>query len=301
MAAQTLVYVRQLLVELGSSRGLEELGARGTKAHLERELGLGSLERVELMLRLGDASGVRLPDRVVAEADTVQDLVDAILRAESGDDGNGSGARGATALVASAPSSTLTSAAAASASPAIHPDIEQQIRHAETLSEILRLRGRGEPGRSHIQIYEEDEQLRTITFGELYERASAVAAELRRRGLEPGQTVAIMLPTCADFFRSFSGILLAGAIPVPIYPPFRADRIEEYAARQSNILRNAEAKILVTCQQAAEVGEAAEADGSTLREVVTRSTAGGALRRISDANGGATGARAGANSAPRAR
>jgi acyl carrier protein len=38
---------------------------------LERELGLGSLERVELMLRLGDACGVRLPDRVVAEADTV--------------------------------------------------------------------------------------------------------------------------------------------------------------------------------------------------------------------------------------
>ena len=34
------------------------------------------------MLRLGDACGVRLPDRVVAEADTVQDLVDAILRAK---------------------------------------------------------------------------------------------------------------------------------------------------------------------------------------------------------------------------
>ena len=36
------------------------------------------------MLRLGDACGVRLPDRVVAEADTVQDLVEAVLREESG-------------------------------------------------------------------------------------------------------------------------------------------------------------------------------------------------------------------------
>ncbi len=268
MAAQTLVYVRQLLVELGSTRGLEELGARGTKAHLERELGLGSLERVELMLRLGDASGVRLPDRVVAEADTVQDLVDAILRAETGDDGNGTGARGATALVASAPTSTLTSSAAASAAPAIHPDIEQQIRQAETLSEILRLRGRGEPGRSHIQIYEEDEQLRTITFGELYERASVVAAELRRRGLEPGQTVAIMLPTCADFFWSFAGILLAGGIPVPIYPPFRADRIAEYAARQSNILRNAEAQFLLTWRQAENLAKLLKPRVPSLREVL---------------------------------
>ena len=82
LEAQALASVRQLLVELGSARGMEELVARGTKAHLERELGLGSLERVELMLRLGDACGVRLPDRVVAEADTVQDLVDAILRVE---------------------------------------------------------------------------------------------------------------------------------------------------------------------------------------------------------------------------
>ena len=60
VAAQALASVRQLLMELGSSRGMEELVARGTKAHLERELGLGSLERVELMLRLGDACGVRI-------------------------------------------------------------------------------------------------------------------------------------------------------------------------------------------------------------------------------------------------
>ena len=53
---------------------------RAARTHLERELGLGSLERVELMLRLGNTCGVRLPDRVVAEADTVQDLIDAILR-----------------------------------------------------------------------------------------------------------------------------------------------------------------------------------------------------------------------------
>ena len=81
--AQALGSVRQLLVELGGSRGLEELAGRGPGAHLERELGLGSLERVELMLRLGDACGVRLPDRVVAEADTVEDLIDAILAQES--------------------------------------------------------------------------------------------------------------------------------------------------------------------------------------------------------------------------
>src|SRR5271170_4442245 len=107
VSAQALASVRQLLVELGSARGMEELVARGTKAHLERELGLGSLERVELMLRLGDACGVRLPDRVVAEAETVQDLIDAHLyeglREETKARIHGEGAHEGTASVAPAP------------------------------------------------------------------------------------------------------------------------------------------------------------------------------------------------------
>src|SRR5580700_10593528 len=253
VTSQTLQVLRQLLMELGGQRGLAELTARGTAAHLERELGLGSLERVELMLRLGDACGVRLPDRVVAEADTVQDLVEAVLREESV---TGSAAAGA----------------AISATPigpaAIHADIEEQIRNAETLTEIFRLRGRGEPARAHIYLYEENDEPRTITFGELFESASRVATELVRRGLEPGQTVSIMLPTCAEFFWTFAGILLAGGIPVPIYPPFRADRIAEYAKRQSNILRNAEARFLVTWKQAEGLARLLKPAVPTLREVL---------------------------------
>jgi len=252
---QSLATIRQLLTELGSSRGLVELAARGAKAHLERELGLGSLERVELMLRLGDACGVRLPDHVVAEADTPQDLIEAILREPEGS--NGSGLRAASA-----------SPALIAPSPAFRPDLEEQVRSSQTLTEILSLRGRSEPGRAHIQLYEENEQVRTITFGELYERASAVAAELLRRGLEPGQTVAIMLPTCAEFFWTFAGTLLAGGIPVPIYPPFRADRIAEYATRQANILRNAESRFLVTWRQAEGLARLLQPRVPSLRDVL---------------------------------
>ena len=258
--AEALGTVRQLLVELGGLRGLEELGARGARAHLERELGLGSLERVELMLRLGNTCGVRLPDQVVAEADTVQDLIDAILRENPSANGTNTGA-GAASTAASVAAQPITR----DVTPA---DLEEQIRKAETLTEVIRLRGRAEPNRAHIFLYEEDEKPRTITFGELYERSSAVADELRRRGLESGQTVAIMLPTCAEFFSTFAGILLAGGIPVPIYPPFRADRIAEYAARQSNILRNAEAQFLVTWRQAEGLARTLQPRVPSLREVL---------------------------------
>ena len=262
VSAQTLAVVRQILGELGSPRGIEELTARGLAAHLERELGLGSLERVELMLRLGEACGVRLPDRVVADAETVQDLVDALLHAELVKE-SGPGRHHTTAR-----ESAVVPMASPDGDPKFLADLENRIRAAETLTEILRLRGLGEPGRAHIHLYEEDDQLRTITFGDLYERASRVANELRRRGLEPGQTVAIMLPTCAEFFYTFAGILLAGGIPVPIYPPLRADRIGEYATRQANILRNAESQFLFTVRQAEGLARLLQPRVPTLKDVL---------------------------------
>jgi len=264
VSAQALAVVREVLGELGAGRGLEELTARGPAAHLERELGLGSLERVELMLRLGDACGVRLPDRVVAEAETVQDLIDALLY---------EGLREATGARTHRTGSREAAAAAVAPVPIPHAperraDFDRQIRAAETLTEILRMRGLREPARAHIQLYEEDEQLRTITFGELYTRASAVAGELRQRGLEPGQTVALILPTCAEFFYTFAGILLAGGIPVPLYPPFRADRIAEYATRQANILRNAESRFMITFRQAEGLARLLQPRVPTLRGVL---------------------------------
>ncbi len=105
----------------------------------------------------------------------------------------------------------------------------------------------------HLLITEDGDDAvleRTLTFGELYAAAQRAAAELARRGVPPGGRVAMMLPTSRAFFVSYAGILLAGAIPVPIYPPFRADRIEEYAARQAAILNNAEVCMLLTFHRA---------------------------------------------------
>ena len=60
-----------------------------------------------------------------------------------------------------------------------------------------------------------------------------MAAALLERGVKPHDRVAMVLPTGPDYFRAFLGAWLAGAVPVPMYPPFRADRIEEYVHRTS--------------------------------------------------------------------
>ncbi len=49
---------------------------------LDRDLGFGSLERVELVLRLEHAFGVRLGDAVMAEAERCVDVVEAIIAAQ---------------------------------------------------------------------------------------------------------------------------------------------------------------------------------------------------------------------------
>ena len=203
--------------------------------------GFGSLERVELLVRLDSAFSVRLPDSALVQAETVADLVGAVT---AGQAIGGSVAPGVPSAVAPA------SVAALIASPATRR-VGQFLEGAESLTEIVVARGRAEPGLAHIHLYEEEDRIRTITCGELLERASAVGAELTRRGLHRGEAVALMLPTGAEFFFCFAGIWMAGGIPVPMYPPFRADRIEEYAARQEGILRNAEAKFLITFRQVA--------------------------------------------------
>ena len=66
---RVLEVIRGLLAELGSQGVLPMLSSVSL---LDRDLGLGSLERVELLARLETEFGVRLPDRVAAEANTLR-------------------------------------------------------------------------------------------------------------------------------------------------------------------------------------------------------------------------------------
>ena len=235
--SRVLEVVRGLLSELG-----HESAARSAsiESHLDRDLGLGSLERVELLLRLEKMFGVRLDEDALAEAETVQSLIAAVGAAAE-----------VSAVLADAPTETHAARAAEISS----TGRAEGVPSAETFEEVLRYRGRADATRTHLIFYEDDGEGESLTFGGLLEGAQRVAFDLARRGIGRGDTVALMLPTSRDFFLAFAGTILAGATPVPIYPPFRADRIAEYAERQSAILANAGARLLVTFREAASVAK----------------------------------------------
>ena len=242
---RVLTEVRELLSELGHASALR---SAGPASHLDRDLGLGSLERVELLLRLEKSFGTRLDEEVLAGAETVQDLIFAVAAAN--------GAQANTGV------RTETSVSAARG---ISTDLAEGIPAAETFQEVLRQRGRADASRAHLIFYEEEGESAALTFGQLFEGAERVAADLAKRGIGRGDTVALMLPTSRDFFLTFAGTLLAGATPVPIYPPFRADRICRICGAAVGDSRERRRAPAGHIPRSSERGQTAEAAGTDLR------------------------------------
>ncbi|MBE2257393.1 MAG: AMP-binding protein [Rhodobacteraceae bacterium] len=214
------------------------VGRVGMNSQLERDLGLDSLARVELLLRVGREFGRSLPESALAEAETPRDLLRFVA-------GTGPGV-----AAAGEPAAAAVVDAPAAGGPISLPE------QAATLIDVLEWHAERHPQRVHVLLYgdgggERGEFRATpICYAELLEKSRRIATGLVTRGLLPRQTVALMLPTGRDYLTSFFGVLLAGGIPVPIYPPARLAQIDDHLRRHARILANAEAAFIVTVRQA---------------------------------------------------
>lgn len=214
--AALLELARELSHELHPGRRIRPLTSDSS---LERDAGLDSLARVELLLRVEKKLGLRLPDHAVLSAETFGDLL---------------------AAAESAP-------AAESAETAIVPGVsvsetdaeEEWPEGAQTLVEALEWHAQRHPDRTQIHYLTDGETPEAITCGELWKGARRIEAGLRALDLEPGHPVAIMLPSGRAYFESFVGTLMASGVAVPLYPPTRIHRIEEHVRRQARIMANA--------------------------------------------------------------
>ena len=211
---------------------------------LERDLGLDSLARVELLLRLGREFGVSLPEAALGEAETPRDLLRLLGHAAA----------------AAAPQAAIELP---------HGAVLPLPDAATTLVEVLEWYVARSPERTHVLFYGEGEQAEPITYADLLAAARRIATGLVSRGLQPQQAVALMLPTGRDYLACFFGALLAGGIPVPIYPPARLAQIEDHLRRHARILDNAQAAFIVTVPQAKTVAALLREQAPGLREIVT--------------------------------
>ena len=232
-------------------RGLPARAGVTPASTLDRDLGLDSLGRVELLLRVERAAGVALPEDTLQAAETVADLWRAVQR----------GRPDAIALPATRPRP-------AAAAPAGEAPVGVEVQDAQTLLQVLDAHLRAQPERTHAILLGDEGETR-IDHRQLADASAAIAAGLQRAGLQPRQTVAIMLPTTPEYFFTYFGILRAGGIPVPIYPPARASQLEDHVRRHTGILANAQAAFLISVPEAMRVARLLQARVPGLREVLT--------------------------------
>ncbi len=90
-----------------------------------------------------------------------------------------------------------------------------------------------------------DESATEHSWSDVRRRAREVAGRLVAAGVEPGDRVALIFPTGIDFFAAFFGALLARAVPVPLYPPVRLGRLDEYFRRTARMLELSRARLVL--------------------------------------------------------
>lgn len=191
-----LALIWTLAAELHVGRSLP---SPSLKCSLERELGFDSLTRAELLSRVEQAFSVRLPGKAFVQIDTPAELLQLIdTSVHPGKASTQPFETGESVLSETATASLPTG--------------------AQTLPEVLAWHVAQHGERIHVHLYEEEDQPVPVSYQALFDGAAAIASGLRARRVSPGQSIAIMLPTSRDYLFSFFGILLAGAIPVPIYP-----------------------------------------------------------------------------------
>lgn len=214
---------------------------------LDRDVGLDSLGRVELAQRLERHFGVTLSEGTLLSADTARDLLKAVAGASR------SHAANAATIEAAAVTASATGAP----------------QHPRTIVDVLDWHLQSHPERVHITLHSESGAAEEISYAGLHRGAARVAAGLLERNVPPRATVALMLATGADYFHGFLGILLAGGIPVPIYPPARASQIEDHMRRHAGILANAQARVLITMLEAKALALLLRSQVTSLTDVVT--------------------------------
>jgi len=90
-----------------------------------------------------------------------------------------------------------------------------------------------------------DRREHATSLGEFWSRARDVQAALVARGVLPGESVLLILPTGSELVCAYVGAMLAGAVPaLTATPTHRVADQSLYRARIAGVIRNADARVV---------------------------------------------------------
>jgi fatty-acyl-CoA synthase len=126
--------------------------------------------------------------------------------------------------------------------PTTNTNLPKVIAEFETLTAALDYAARGETGFNFYSARGDLAQV--VPFRDLRERAVDHAHKLSAAGLKPGERVALLAATGADFIVHFFACQYAGIIPVPMPLPTAFGRREAYIAQIRNQIISATPRML---------------------------------------------------------
>src|SRR5512132_4186347 len=127
---------------------------------------------------------------------------------------------------------------------------------AATLAELMGQRVSADPDKPYFTLFDSP-----VLYGQFWRESERYAAGLRRHGIDRGDKVCLIFPTCAEFFFTFFGALRLGAIPVPLYPTLGVEAT-------AGIFRDSEAKAVITIGWFRKGVEESQAAASNIRHVL---------------------------------
>ncbi len=223
---ELLALVRLLAAQLQPQKK-DHFATLTSQHRLSEDFGLDSLARVELAARIEQQFGIAVGEAALTAA-TVEELWQSFA------------------------SQHPVSPVAPSERAALEPGGQNFVPAPASLSTLIAVldwHATHQPQRTHLIFLDEHEHAHARTYGQIAHAARQVAARLLQLGTEPGARVALMLPSGPGFFAAFYGILYAGAVPVPLYPPARPQLLADHLRRVAGVLTNAEAQWLVSDAQ----------------------------------------------------
>jgi fatty-acyl-CoA synthase len=119
----------------------------------------------------------------------------------------------------------------------------------------------GRPGHGVRFVGEPDHRL--VAYGELHDDARAVAAALQRRGVVPGDRVAILGPTSRQLVTAIQACWLAGAASMVLPLPMRMGSVDEFVNATRLRITHGQARLLLIDDSLAPFYAAAPGDPPT--------------------------------------
>ena len=125
------------------------------------------------------------------------------------------------------------------------------------LAEVLKRRAAEHPDRDYLKFADAP----WVSYGEINARSNRIANALIARGVQPGESVSVMLPNCEEFIPVWFGILKAGAVMSSINTAYKGDFL-------SWTINLVEAKKLVISDEYLDRLDLIKADLPTLEHVI---------------------------------